>query len=764
MKTALLARLVTQPLSPTPGVNTAQVWGRRILFGSLLLVPLFFWRGSIDAFDFQKFLLLKLTLIALAGVWLWQSHRAVDWRRVRAACCEPITLGFLLFWGSACLSTLTSINPWISWQGAYFSYAGLGTVTAFTFLFLASRWLIHTEQQAEALLRAAVLAGTVAAGYAVVQGLGLDPLAWSAAQFGDFSRAFGTLGHANLLAAYLAMTFPLTVYLACSGWAQGQKRLAMLLAGAAILMVVALLLTLCRGGWLATLATLPLLALGLRWRGKVWKYSLGCGLGTAALLVVLILGGPASFRQSFTERWQRFSEPSGRFELWQAAWQIFQEHPLTGSGLETFALTFPAHRSLAYWRFEGGLTHHRAHSEPIHILATQGVLGIAAWLLILGGLVRAVWRLGRTTEPSRRLFPLALGAALLAFYVQNLFFFTMIAYGSLVVILAAVVSNLSVRRSSIPEMMESTATMAPPTRGQGAFRWAGLGCLGVVLWLTVLQPWRADALAAEGLSWSRADDSRQALPSLQQALAVQPGQTYFLALWGEAAEKAGLAEPRSGQRHAYWRQALDAYETAGKFVPQNAEYQAGRARVLGQMAREGLVEPRLALAAYDDALRRDPNHVQRYVDASRIALEMGAIVEAERFVRRGLERAPRYGPLHAQQAVTALRTGQVAEAFAILEDLYRYDWTGETAGFQSARCAKAEALLRLGRPAEALSITQSLLQAGPTWTAPQYLGALALEALGRGPEARRYYEEILRREPHHGPAARRLQQVREQTK
>ena len=80
-------------------------------------------------------------------------------------------------------------------------------------LFLATRWLIRSVEDAGWLLRACVIASAVTAAYAVIQALGLDPLPWfNTANIGSYNRPIGTLGHANLLAAYLAMAFPLSVW------------------------------------------------------------------------------------------------------------------------------------------------------------------------------------------------------------------------------------------------------------------------------------------------------------------------------------------------------------------------------------------------------------------------------------------------------------------------------------------------------------------------------------------------------------------------
>src|SRR2546423_434221 len=103
---------------------------------------------------------------------------------------------------------------------------------------------------------------------------------------------------------------------------------------------------------------------------------------------------------------------------------MFRERPLTGVGLDCFQSAYGAHRSLDFWRREYDATPTRAHNEVLHVLATQGVLGVAAGLLLTVGLALAVRRAFRQLGfADARLLLTAVAAGAVGFYLQNLFGF-----------------------------------------------------------------------------------------------------------------------------------------------------------------------------------------------------------------------------------------------------------------------------------------------------------------------------------------------------
>ena len=107
--------------------------------------------------------------------------------------------------------------------------------------------------------------------------------------------------------------------------------------------------------------------------------------------VALGLGGLAVFglRQGLA-RWAATSAYdvtwSSRFQVYEACWDLWRVAPWTGTGLGTFRQAFPLVQPAEL----GGSWKH-AHSDPLELLATAGIVAVplVAWGLAV--LCRQLW-------------------------------------------------------------------------------------------------------------------------------------------------------------------------------------------------------------------------------------------------------------------------------------------------------------------------------------------------------------------------------------
>jgi O-antigen ligase len=101
--------------------------------------------------------------------------------------------------------------------------------------------------------------------------------------------------------------------------------------------------------------------------------------------------------------WSSDTGVSSRQGAARIAWNIFLDNPIAGVGISHFntALKPLAGDNQALAR----MTH--AHNLPLHVLATQGILGFAALLLFMGGTLLAV------RQQWTRVLPLVVGLCLL---------------------------------------------------------------------------------------------------------------------------------------------------------------------------------------------------------------------------------------------------------------------------------------------------------------------------------------------------------------
>jgi len=137
------------------------------------------------------------------------------------------------------------------------------------------------------------------------------------------------------------------------------------------------------------------------------------------------------------ERVSKLFHPSNikvtpRLFIWKSALRMMRDRPAFGTGLDTFQISFPPYREALYWILEWNGTPEKAHNFVMQTAATMGFAGLLAFAWMhLAWIAQSLrdWR--RQAVESRRLLLLAGFGAWLGFFVQNLFSFTVVGYGSL---------------------------------------------------------------------------------------------------------------------------------------------------------------------------------------------------------------------------------------------------------------------------------------------------------------------------------------------
>ena len=106
------------------------------------------------------------------------------------------------------------------------------------------------------------------------------------------------------------------------------------------------------------------LAAGLGWEALSHKGRLWTALALASAAVLCVRPG---------------ANDGMRMQTWVIAWKAFCEHPLFGVGPDNFTDAFQRLRSID-WQAGAHTVQDNAHNLPLHILATQGLVGAWAWL------------------------------------------------------------------------------------------------------------------------------------------------------------------------------------------------------------------------------------------------------------------------------------------------------------------------------------------------------------------------------------------------
>ena len=248
--------------------------------------------------------------------------------------------------------------------------------------------------------------------------------------WGQTGRATGVLRDPNVHAALLGFLALVPLYLLHEGDLPIPRR--MLHLGSYGVAMLALVLTLSRGGWLAALFGHAVWFLLVNRRLLLIG---GLALVFCATLAYPLLPGLVRNRveETFqtggtiygTSLAQGFEASAGlRVAMWQIGWDMFQTSPIWGHGLKSFFLRTPR-----YGASYGVLTHKDPHNLIVRVAAETGLLGLAvfSWLvMVICATAYSVWRSG----PENRLLGALVLAATAQFAMANMF--ATVAYQNLV--------------------------------------------------------------------------------------------------------------------------------------------------------------------------------------------------------------------------------------------------------------------------------------------------------------------------------------------
>ena len=171
----------------------------------------------------------------------------------------------------------------------------------------------------------------------------------------------------------LDVWIPIIAVVLLTGKLQGNKKYIFWFAS--IIAVGGLICNGTRGTWLAMVVTIPLLML-LYMRSKLKA------LATIAIVVALLAGlfmSMPSFQQKVSSIGDtKLQGTAERFLLWQSAYNMFQDHPLTGVGYATFKKNY-REIYISPEAKEPNLGH--AHNNFFHVLAECGFIGASCLLI-----------------------------------------------------------------------------------------------------------------------------------------------------------------------------------------------------------------------------------------------------------------------------------------------------------------------------------------------------------------------------------------------
>ena len=406
----------TAPIVPAQ-LDAAVAWIDRIslwlLCAGALALPLVYLRDTHDEFVLPKVLFAQLLLVSLLALCAarWAAAGALTIRR------SPLDLPILAFLASALVSTIFAENRNVALFGTYIRYEGLLTLATYAGLFWLATQTAWTSDRARTLIRSVLASGYAVSIVAVVQWVIAAlttsvPSELTGFSYGGLPRASATFSNPTMLAAFLAMLLPV----AAGAFFEARSLTGRILAAnATFVMSVALVLTFTRSAWLGALAGLLIVVAAPQPTPLRMRLALS-GAGLAVVLAVVAGGALArgglplvpwlvnrvvSIQAIPGQAIQGIpSSSSVRLRVWEGTFRLIASRPVVGYGPDTFGMVYPRFRT-GDWT--PGFTTDKAHSELLQIAATQGLLGVASYLWIIGASAMAFWR-GRGNQGAAAAF------------------------------------------------------------------------------------------------------------------------------------------------------------------------------------------------------------------------------------------------------------------------------------------------------------------------------------------------------------------------
>src|SRR5262252_7146315 len=318
---------------------------------SAAMLPTLFIPISVDAYILPRVSLALVTGGLIAGAGAVAGRRslgALRWPAVAAA-------------AAAVLAALATVAPALTLAGAYGRYESLPVRLAYLGLFCGAAWLGERRRTVAAFLLGCGIASVEAIYQAATHAL---------------PRADGNLGNANLLGALLAMAVPLAADRART--ATPAARRAWVALGT--LLAAGLVASTSRSGWLGALLGLAVVAAFLLPRRRMWLV-LAVGGAALALVAGAIALTPLRALNGDTGE--------ARPGVWRDTVALIAERPLAGWGEDTMGVVFGRHQT-GDWA--PGHNFDRAHSMPLDLTESQGLIGLAACAWLFGAWWLVVWR------------------------------------------------------------------------------------------------------------------------------------------------------------------------------------------------------------------------------------------------------------------------------------------------------------------------------------------------------------------------------------
>jgi len=626
-------------------------------------------------FDAPKGGLLRFLALLGVAAWAGRSVLAGKFKWTRTALDWPI--GALL--AASSIATALALNRHVSFYGGLNTFDGTLNLACYAAFFYLAVNFVTTRARLRNLLVAVLAGAGIVSVLAVLERVGIYLLPSTIAPGGvDPTRSAATFGNPVYLGAYLTIVIPVSVALFLylrlgrqDDTTPDTVSPAWPISGLVAVEIAALIFTQGRAAWLGTAIGLAV-TLGLilslretfRWRQVALLLVPFLAAGALYLGVGAVSRAPSA--ESLSERAKSTAAVSSgsafnRLYMWRMTLPMLVARPvhgrsdafdatigpvrlpagavrpLFGYGLDFYLELFPKWRPIDWYvAIKEDAFPAQPHNDLLQVAVGQGLIGLAAYLAVLGALIVTCGQAAaRSKRPMQRFALAGLLGSIAAYIVQLQFSFTVAAVAPFFWVAAGMAVSLAHRDDRGSRSVE----LELPTRTDASRIAALLVLLGLVAWGTVgaYRFVAADARlrATQDAVGIGAYDT--ALDLAYETIALNPHESRYPMVSARYFEDA-YATTGDGR---YADAALDLARTAQALDPYLTEPYFTQASVYRQMARRtGSAPLQQAATLYRRVLALDPYNEDGLFNLALTLYDQRAYRQSADLLRRALRLKP----------------------------------------------------------------------------------------------------------------------------
>ena len=538
----------------------------------LILTPLAF--ATTEVWSKVAFQVLSFSLL---GIWLIGTDFSSDLARVSRFWKIFLLATLMIAWGTFQQFHSISIDSHATLTAVML---GMGYLAFFSLVLVT----IRTKEDVNRIVMVLMFFGLGLSLFAIIQGATWNGRIYWIRQLHSGGDVFGPFVNRNHFSGYIEMLIPLGMgYILgqfhqipgrgesgwkrfISRWTHPEANRLALVFFILLIMMVTLFLTLSRSGILSLLTALLIISLLLLPRSFRGKAFLPVGLFCLSLISLMWFGaGPVIDRLSTLRNIAQDPSMAERLRVWEDSLEMVGDHRITGTGLGTFGIAYPAYKS-----FPGQEQFIHAHNDYLQLLAESGLVG---FIIMMGVLILVVSIALRTIFRSQgrwsRGMLIGILGSILTMVIHSLTDFNLHIPANAIllsVIIALSLCIVAMHRPSLKKIRESRSIRA-------------IGLIGVALLLySAVSEGVGDYHYRVGIELEKTGAIRAAVGEYKKAIEWKSGVSNYHFALGKTYEKIWVNE----KKREFLGKANQAITSAISLSPRMAEYHLHQGWIFAQ--------------------------------------------------------------------------------------------------------------------------------------------------------------------------------------